>query len=99
MTMPANVVAAGSSLLVLSCAAPLGNVSVAEPSVAGATPPCQFAPVLQLLSPPFPVHVHDLQPELKATAILTIFPEAPKVPLKDVALPCAAASRRYPPAT
>src|SRR5437660_89648 len=97
--MPAKVVPAVSSLLLLSCDAPLGNVSVAEPSVAGAAPPAQFWPLLQLLLAPPPVHVQDVQggAGLSATAILTWLPTLPDhVPLKEVAVPCAEPSTMYP---
>src|SRR5580765_3021048 len=61
MTIPANVVPAVSSLLLVSCDAPLGNVRVAVPPVAGKWTPCQFVAVVQLASPPAPVHVQLVQ--------------------------------------
>src|SRR5579862_196580 len=61
MLIPANVVPAVRSLFVLSCDAPLGKVRVAVPLVVGGSPPDQFAPSLQLLSPPRPVQVQAVQ--------------------------------------
>src|SRR5437763_3625607 len=87
--MPAKVVSTGSSLLLLSCNAPLGNVRVADPSVAGKCVPDQFAAVLQLLSPPAPVHVQLVQADgLIVTVVVFVSDEPSRVAL-IVAVPVA----------
>src|SRR6516162_1269290 len=89
MVMPANVVPAVSSLLLLSREAPLGNVRLAPP-VAGKWTPCQLAAVLQLLSPPAPVHVQLVQADGLIVTVVVFVSAEPSSFALIVAVPTVA---------
>src|SRR6516164_5744647 len=90
MVMPANVVPAVSSLLLLSREAPLGNVRLADPPVAGKWTPCQLAAVLQLLSPPAPVHVQLVQADGLIVTVVVFVSAEPSSFALIVAVPTVA---------